>query len=118
MLLEPKLEVLPETQSLARLVAEQIPYKLKQDLSVEKLAKMAGWSVFYFARKFKNELGLSPADYVRRMRMKKAAELLSHCNWTLDRIAEEVGVSDVNSFARTFKQEWGIAPGQYRRSGR
>ena len=58
------------------------------------------------------------AVYVRKIRIKKAAELLERCDNPLPEIAEETGFSDVNYFRRVFKKEMGISASEYRNSHR
>jgi len=68
----------------------------------------------YFARVFRKFLRCSPAEYVNRCRLNKAAVLLE-TDVALAEVALEAGFSDQSHFAKSFKRSFGVAPGSYRR---
>lgn len=90
---------------------------LEMPLKVETLAQQAGWSRWQFQRVFGAQTGLSVAQYVRELRLSRAAEsLLTSQRRQLD-IALDCGFESEISFNRAFKQVFGCTPGDYRRRG-
>lgn len=88
----------------------------RPDLSVDEFAQLMklGRTVFY--RKLRGVTGYSPNEYLRIVRMKKAAELLlSDENLTVAEVAYKVGISDPFYFSKCFKNQFGIAPSLYQR---
>ena len=77
------------------------------------LAMGYGRSVFY--RKVKALTGLTPADYIRTLRMNRAAELLRHDNITVAEVAYKVGISEPHYFSKLFKQQFGVSPKKYQK---
>jgi AraC family transcriptional regulator len=71
----------------------------------------------YFARAFRKFLRCTPAEYVNRCRLNKAAALLK-TDAGLAEIALEAGFSDQSHFAKSFKRTFGVTPGFYRRMWR
>ena len=69
----------------------------------------------HFFRIFKAKTGFSPEQYIMRMRIKKAKELLASGTNTVTEIASLVGVNDVFYFSKLFKRAEGISPTEYRK---
>ncbi|WP_168735734.1 helix-turn-helix domain-containing protein [Cohnella fermenti] len=78
----------------------------------EQLASLAGLSVWHFSRKFKDEYGETPMDYLSRIRMMRAQEHLI-AGVRVQEAARLSGFADVFYFSKRFKQSIGIAPSGY-----
>lgn len=90
---------------------------LDESLSVVALAARAGWSRWQFQRVFAAHTGLSVAQYVRELRLSRAAELLLASDQRQLDIALTCGFDSEISFSRSFRQMFGCTPGFYRRRG-
>jgi transcriptional regulator GlxA family with amidase domain len=88
---------------------------LAQRWTVAQLARRVGLSRATFARRFVEQTSTSPARYLARRRMERAAELLADSTRGLARIASEVGYDSEFAFNRAFKRHHGVAPGAFRR---
>ena len=89
-----------------------IEENLSQSLNLDILAGEAGLSKFYFAHRFRQEVGLSPWAYVRQRRIRKAKDLLEE-GLTPAEAALETGFFDQAHFTRTMKELEGETPGNY-----
>ena len=98
-----------KNQSRIGFVADFIKKNLHQKLSIDAIAKMAYVSKSNFFKMFKQELGLSPNEFIIHERIKKAKELLSQQN-SVSETAYSTGFSDTNYFIRVFKQMEGVTP--------
>ncbi len=96
-------------------VVELMRQRLADSLALEELAQVAGLSPFHFARQFKTATGHPPHDYLIRLRVDRAQELIrQHAReWTLAAIANECGFSDQSHMARHFKRVLGVSPGEF-----
>jgi signal transduction histidine kinase/ligand-binding sensor domain-containing protein/DNA-binding response OmpR family regulator len=74
-----------------------------------------GRTVFY--KKVKGVTGYSPNEYIRIIRLKKAAELLHAGDLTISEISYKVGINDPFYFSKCFKTQFGIAPSVYKKGG-
>lgn len=84
-------------------------------LSLESLASGAGMSPYHFLRVFSSVCGVTPHQYVRRARLRRAAvRLLEEPSQIID-IALDSGFGDVSNFNHAFRAEFGVSPRQYRR---
>jgi len=83
---------------------------------IEELADRAGLSRAAFSRRFKQATGVSPHEYLTRIRMLKALALLRDRGETVDRVAAAVGYRSPFAFSRRFKQLYGRAPSRHRAS--
>jgi transcriptional regulator GlxA family with amidase domain len=83
-------------------------------LSVEHVAREIGMSARNFARVFRRELGLTPADFVAAARVDAARRLLEDTAQPAQRIAGACGFTDVNSMRRAFAKTIGVTPNEYR----
>ena len=79
-------------------------------LSVSKLAEMYGASPTYFRRIFKESMNALPLQYLNKLRLKRAEELLRSGYYTVAQAATESGFSDVKYFSRIVKKIKGDAP--------
>jgi AraC family transcriptional regulator len=83
-------------------------------LSLDSLADAAGISPYHFLRVFSGVCGVTPHQYVRRARLRRAAEhLLAEPSRIID-IALDSGFSDVSNFNHAFRAEFGVSPRRYR----
>ncbi len=75
-----------------------------------------GRTVFY--RKVRGVTGYTPNEYMRIMRLKKAAELLAESGNTISEISYRVGINDPFYFSKCFKQQFGVTPSAYQKGER
>lgn len=101
-----------------RRVTDYIAAHLDAVLTREELADLAGMSVSHFSRQFKAETGESPMDYVSKVRLQRASELLLHPDLSVREVAKQVGFHDEFYFSRKFKAEKGMSPTFYIHSER
>ena len=96
-------------------VVELMRQRLADSLALEELAEVAGLSPFHFARQFKTATGHPPHDYLIRLRVDRAQELIRQRRreWTLAAIAHECGFADQSHMARHFKRVLGVSPGEF-----
>lgn len=87
---------------------------LTEDLSLGDVAKAVNMSRFYFCKSFRKYTGLNFTDYVARMRVERAKELLLNPNLRVSEIAYEVGFQSLTHFNRVFRRIVGKAPTAYR----
>ncbi len=90
--------------------------KLDDPPSIPELAARLGVSSAFFSARFKEESGLTPGDYLRRMRCEKACELLKNKRLSITEIALESGFSTSQHFSDVFKRYVGVSPRQFRRN--
>ena len=83
-------------------------------LSLPDLADHACLSPFHFHRLFTAIVGEAPAEYVRRLRLERAAHELSTSRRAVAEIAREAGYGSQSAFTRAFRERFGCAPGVFR----
>jgi AraC-like DNA-binding protein/ligand-binding sensor protein len=84
------------------------------DLSLGQVAKAVNASTFYFCKLFKRSTGTNFVDYVSRLRIAKAKNLLLNPHCMVSEIAFEVGFQSLTHFNRVFKKRTGQSPSEYR----
>jgi AraC-like DNA-binding protein len=85
-----------------------------EDLSLGQVAKAVNTSTFYFCKMFKKATGVNFTDYLSRVRIEKAKNLLLNPNLRISEIAYEVGFQSLTHFNRVFKKIVGQSPTEYR----
>ncbi len=85
-----------------------------EDLSLGAVAKAVNSSTFYFCKMFKKATGINFTEYVSRVRIEKAKNLLLNPNLRVSEIAYEVGFQSLTHFNRVFKKIVGQSPTEYR----
>ena len=85
------------------------------DYSVEELASDVGMHRMNLYRKLQSIAGMTPSEFIRTMRLKRAAQLLqSDPNLTVSEVSDMVGFNTQKYFTRYFKEMFGVTPSQYR----
>jgi transcriptional regulator GlxA family with amidase domain len=97
-----------------REVQSWVAEHLDGDLSVAALARRARMSVRNFSRAFRNEVGVTPADYVEAARVEAARRALETTREGLDAIARDCGFGTVATMHRAFRRRVQTTPAQYR----
>jgi transcriptional regulator GlxA family with amidase domain len=88
---------------------------LADDLSVAALAGRVAMSPRHFARVFRAEIGVTPAQYVEQLRVELARRLLETTDRPVDQIAREAGFGTAETLQRSFRRRVRTTPGEYRR---
>lgn len=105
------------TQRLARERVERAKLILQERLqcppSLQELAKMVNCSSFYLSRQFAQGGGLTMQQYLRQVRMDRAAELLRTGKCNVTEAALEVGYNSLSHFSSAFHETFGCCPGLY-----
>lgn len=99
---------------LIQKVITQIESDISSDLGLNTLAKLFNINPSYLSTLFKKETGSTLTDYVNKMRIDRAKELLVSTNIQIQNIAQRCGMLDVNYFTKTFKKYTGLTPKKYR----
>ncbi|MBM6402729.1 helix-turn-helix domain-containing protein [Phycicoccus sp. CSK15P-2] len=86
-----------------------------RELALADIADAAGMSARTLTRRFKDETGQSPMQWVSGVRLRHAQELLETTDHTVDRIAADTGFPTTSNFRSQFGQSLGVTPGAYRK---
>lgn len=101
-----------------RNACDYISLHIREKLSMDVLAKEAGYTEYYFSHKFKQEMGMSVADYIRREKVRRAQLLLSGTKMSIQEISDDLAFSSRSYFSSTFQKETGMSPSEYRERNR
>jgi AraC-like DNA-binding protein len=106
----------PENINGSRLhfVLNYITENLTEKIAINALCRKAYVSRNSFFKIFKEQLGISPLDYINRERLKLAKQLLVSQNLPIREVALQCGFNDPNYFVRIFRKSEGITPSMYR----
>lgn len=91
---------------------------LDEELNLSFLASIANMSSHHFHRNFVKETGETPAKFVQRLRVEKAAFRLQLHKDSIISIALDCGFTNPETLSRAFKRQLGITPGEYRKNKR
>ncbi|PWJ44180.1 two-component regulator propeller domain-containing protein [Sediminitomix flava] len=83
------------------------------DFSVNDLCKESGLSRTQLYRKLKGLVGQSANEFIRSIRMKRAAQLLEQNQMTIAEVTYQVGFNDLQYFRDCFKKQFGVNPSEY-----
>lgn len=93
-----------------------IKEKMDEPIVLQELADLVGLSLSRFKAWFKEETGTTPLDYVLKLKIKTASQLLEKGNNSIADIAFETGFQNQQYFATVFRKFTGMSPGEYKRS--
>jgi AraC-like DNA-binding protein len=94
-------------------VAALLHQRLSEPPGLEEIGKEVGCSPFYLSRTFSREMGMTIPQYLRKIRMERAAELLASRKCNVTEAAMEVGYSSLSHFSQAFCQTMGCCPALY-----
>jgi AraC-like DNA-binding protein len=97
-------------------VIAYIHQHMEEPLTLDRLAKYAGYSPYHFTRMFKKQTGLSPLYYVSSLRLQKAKDLLLNTHLSIRDIALEIGQQSLGTFTTRFTERVGVTPSHFRNS--
>lgn len=101
-----------------RLVQDHLRQHLTAPVRLPELAELAGFSTSHFSARFRAFTGYSVIEYVKRLRMARARQLLITSNQTIAEIAGAVGYPDAFYFSRVFRTVNGVSPSTFRARAR
>ncbi|MBN1182779.1 MAG: response regulator [Bacteroidales bacterium] len=84
------------------------------DFSVEKLSNELGFSRVHLYKKMLSITGKTPVEFIRLVRLKRAAQLLKESQLTVSEIAYQVGFTDPRYFSKQFRAEFNMLPSRYK----
>ena len=88
------------------------------DMRVDDMASAVNLGRTAFFNKLKSIVGMSPTDFLKSLRIKRAAEMIVKSRMTIQEISAAVGFNDQRYFSRVFKKETGLTPSEYRDKGK
>ncbi|WP_438350317.1 response regulator transcription factor [Paenibacillus sp. FA6] len=91
-----------------------VSLRLNVRISLDEVADHLHLNASYFSRLFKKESGITFIEYVTRLKMERAKELLDQTNYTVGGICELLGYDNQSYFIKTFKTHAGVTPVEYR----
>ena len=101
--------------SIIKNCCDYIGIHINEKLSINELAERAGYSEYYFSRKFKQEMGCTLTEYIMREKIERAKVLLSTTSMSIMDISIELSFNSRSYFSDTFQKIAGISPGEYRK---
>lgn len=104
--------------SAVRLCTGYMQEHFSEDITLETLGALTGYSRLHLLRLFKQDLGQTPHQRLTAIRLEHAKRLLAETDWNLDQIASACGFGSVSHFKKLFKQLTRYTPGVYRRKTR
>jgi len=103
-----------DADSMARVI-EYVHQHHQDDIPTGKLADMAGLSISHFERRFRLAFGVSPRQYLIRVRVENASKMLRETDRTVSEIAQQCGFYDHAHFSRSFLRVMNRSPSAYRK---
>lgn len=88
---------------------------IEEKISLQELAKIAGYEEYYLSRKFKKEMGISLNDFINQTKIQRAKALLSTTNMNIEDVVEQLQFSSRTYFTDVFQKVEGISPSEYRK---
>ena len=104
-----------EQEYLLKRICRYLDENYQKEVSLTLAAETVHLSPAYFSHVFKEVSGENFVDYVNKLRLGKAQELLRSSKLNIGEVAKQTGYMSTNSFAKIFKKYIGVSPGQYRK---
>jgi len=116
-LIDPEPESIPITPLDEKMVEKAVKYVVanmkRTELSVEELSSHLGMSRVHLYKKLKATTGKTPIEFIRLIRLKRAAQLLRESQLNVSEVAYQVGFNSPRNFSKYFRDEFGMLPSAY-----
>ena len=106
----------PSDTFLAKLLNIMDKQMDNNTLTVDELVDEMGMGRTVFFNKLKSMTGMSPVEFIREMRIKRAAQLLEDRKYNITEVTYMVGMNDSRYFSKCFKNTYGVTPSEYRKN--
>ena len=104
----------PQISSEIQTACDYIRVNVLKELSVDEIAENAGYTTYYFTKKFHKETGVRVTDYIKSVRVEYARILLITTNKKIQEISDSLHFGTRNYFSKVFQEAVGISPTEYR----
>ena len=101
---------------IENIVVPYIKEHFAERLTIEDIANVAALNPQYMMRIFKKKMGDSVLEYVTRLRLEMAKEMLAKTQWSNEIISEKIGYASSNYFIKLFKRQYGMTPRGFRKN--
>lgn len=116
--IDPSPSMIKITSLDQKLIAKAIKYvednMSRSDLTVEELSKELAMSRVYLYKKLTVITGKTPIEFIRVIRLKRAAQLLKESQLNVSQVAYKVGFNNPKYFSRYFKEQYNVSPSEYK----
>lgn len=102
-----------EQMKAVQRMQDYIEANLSENITLSALSKVSFYSPWYSYRLFVSEVGMTPADYIRKLRLSKSALKLRDSNCKIADLAFEMGFRSVDGYQRAFRREFSCNPSDY-----
>lgn len=92
-----------------------IEKNLSSKITLKQLSDLSSFTEKYFCTFFKKQTNLTPVEYINRVRLERACELLKMHDISVTETALETGFESLSYFIRRFKKQFGVSPAQYKK---
>jgi len=95
-------------------VTEYCMEHIGEDITIDDLAEISGYSRYHFSRMFHKYQGITPMAFISDLKMRLAVRLLQTERLSIKEIAEKCGFMDVSYFCKVFRNSQGVSPARFR----
>ena len=104
----------PDSVFLKRILQFMEENMSNSELTVDQLVSVVGLGRTVFFNKLKGLLGMSPIEFIKETRIKRAAQLLDTGQFNVSEVSFQIGMNDARYFSKCFKQKYGMTPSEYK----
>lgn len=109
------LAIIPDLERQIKQAVRYLSYQFAKQISIDDLSRSLGYHRTHLSKMFKQYTGLSPMQFLLKVRMERAKELLSgQVHLSIDQVASSVGYSDALYFSKQFRKTFGSSPTEFR----
>ena len=107
-------QIVPFDEQFMQQVMEVMEKQMdNSEFTIDEFAQELGMGRTVFYQKLKAIIGLSPVDFIREMRIKRAKQLIDSGEYNISTVAYMTGFNDPKYFSKCFKKQYGMSPSEY-----
>ena len=103
-----------QSETVMEKAQSYIRENFQKDLTLDEVSRVVDISPYYFSKLFKQETGENFIEYLTKVRIRNAKDLLRNPEYSIKEVCVRSGYGDPNYFSRIFKKYEGITPSEYR----
>lgn len=108
------LQELTDSENVINKVKRYISVHFRENIDRDSVAAIAYVTPNYLSKRFRSEVGMNMREYINQLRVKEAKRLLLSTNYSISKIASDIGFDNISYFSTVFRKQCGMSPADWR----
>lgn len=109
-----RLQGMADSENVIGKVKRYISVHYRENIDRDSVAAIAFVTPNYLSKRFRSEVGMNMREYINQLRVREAKRLLVSTNFSISKIASDIGFDNISYFSTVFRKQCGVSPAEWR----